>query len=322
MPNSLGQQDAGPSRHDQDHDNSNHDHSNSNHDHSNSNHDSGSTTVDKRERERLDTLHAAHTLLLSPAHDELISAHLADVHRSGRRSTVLDVGTGTGTWAFAMGRQHPFADIIGVDINWSAYGVQDSPHGNVEFRTVDLIHVKAMVMDIPHYPQLVERLAVTLKPRGLMILVESSMSFECIDGTPSAVVASWCSSLRDALATKNSDIDLPRNLDRTVAATGVFTSEFFFQEVGCPVGAYMRSGSERLLRAGRLHASVIQPTLWRLISSRLEPGPRRRNLESLSDECARDLISPSSRYIQRLFAVYAFKRPSSDRLLPRHRHSY
>lgn len=34
-----------------------------------------------------------------------------------------------------------------------------------------------MLMDIPHYPQLVERLAVTLKPRGLMILVESSMSF-------------------------------------------------------------------------------------------------------------------------------------------------
>ncbi|KAL1413586.1 hypothetical protein Q8F55_001360 [Vanrija albida] len=293
------------------------------------------TTADRHERERLDTLHAAHTLLLSPTEEQLVGAHLGAVHASGRRSAVLDVGTGTGTWAFSTARRHPFADVLGVDINWAAYGRQDAPHGNVEFHTVDvtkplpwaggtfdLIHVKAMLMDIPHYAQLVERLAVVLRPGGLMILVESSMSFECIDGTPSAVVTSWCASLRDALATKSSDIDLPRSLDRTLAATGVFTSQFYFQEVGCPVGAYMPSASQALLRAGRLHASVIGPTLCRLISSRLESGPRRRSLERLSDACARDLQSPSSRYMQRLFAVYAFKRPSSDRTGPRHRHSF
>lgn len=34
-----------------------------------------------------------------------------------------------------------------------------------------------MVMDVPHYPLLVERLAKVLRPGGLLILVESELSY-------------------------------------------------------------------------------------------------------------------------------------------------
>lgn len=34
-------------------------------------------------------------------------------------------------------------------------------------------------MDIPHYPQLIQRLANTLRPGGMLILIESELSYVC-----------------------------------------------------------------------------------------------------------------------------------------------
>lgn len=79
----------------------------------------------------------------------------------------------------------------------------------------DLIHVKSMLMDIPYYPKLIQRLAHTLRPGGLLILVESDLSYvgmtlrhtyiqESARGPPASAVTIWSESLRRALAAKNS----------------------------------------------------------------------------------------------------------------------
>ncbi|GMK58012.1 hypothetical protein CspeluHIS016_0500440 [Cutaneotrichosporon spelunceum] len=278
---------------------------------------------------RLNALEDMHLVLLNPGHDHLITAHLARVHATGRRSKVLDVGIGAGTWTILLARHHPFADVVGIDISWAEFQPPVKlPHGNVDFYTVDvtqplpwpdntfdLIHVKSMVMDIPHYPQLVQRLSGVLRPAGLLILVESELSYVSALGPPSDSVVVWSEALRRALAAKNTDADIPRHLDSAIADTGMFWPQFYFQEIGCPVGAYM-TGSKALQKAGAIQATVIRASLWRIVSSRLDDGPERQKLEATLDACANELCSPTSRYLQRLFAVYAYKRSSwSDHLL-------
>ncbi|RSH82739.1 uncharacterized protein EHS24_007733 [Apiotrichum porosum] len=298
------------------------------------------------EQERLDWLHVMHMSLLNPSHDDLIMQHLAKVHASGRRSKVLDVGTGTGTWAVSLALRHPFADVIGIDINWSNFTNAHLPHGNVDFSTVDvtqtlpwtsffdIVHVKSMLMDIPYYPQLIRRLSETLRPGGMIILIESELSYESVQGPPSSVVEAWSEALKRALAAKNTDVGLPRRLDTTVAATGFFSPQFFFQEIGCPVGAYMKGEcmvqanlafllslpypfrtidsttfpeSQTLLRAGQIQAHVLRTSLHRLVCNRIDHA-ERATLLSLGEACVQQLMAPDTPYLQRLFAVYAYKK--------------
>jgi len=41
----------------------------------------------------------------------------------------------------------------------------------------DLIHVKAMLLEIPNYEAVLERLTVYLQPGGLLVVVEGSVSY-------------------------------------------------------------------------------------------------------------------------------------------------
>lgn len=85
----------------------------------------------------------------------------------------------------------------------------------MEEANADLIHVKSMVMDIPHYPELVRHLSRVLRPGGLLILVESELSYVSdlasllmqisARGPPSNSVVVWSEALRRALAAKNSE---------------------------------------------------------------------------------------------------------------------
>jgi hypothetical protein len=45
-----------------------------------------------------------------------VKDYLEAIHTSeGRRSNVLDVGTGTGVWAYGLGDEEPYADVIGIE---------------------------------------------------------------------------------------------------------------------------------------------------------------------------------------------------------------
>lgn len=74
--------------------------------------------------------------LLNPRHDQLVHLHLDQIHASGRRSKILDVGTGTGSWAISLARRQPYSDVIGIDIAWDQFEGTRLPHGNADFHTV------------------------------------------------------------------------------------------------------------------------------------------------------------------------------------------
>lgn len=65
------------------------------------------------------TLHRAlKALSARSGHDTWtrVKNHLQAIHdREGRRSSVLDVGTGTGVWAYELGDEEAYTDVTGVE---------------------------------------------------------------------------------------------------------------------------------------------------------------------------------------------------------------
>lgn len=66
---------------------------------------------DPTEKERLDEQHDILRLVLDGRN------HLAPFSRSNPPRRVLDIATGTGTWAIEMGDEYPESQIVGTDLS-------------------------------------------------------------------------------------------------------------------------------------------------------------------------------------------------------------
>ena len=60
---------------------------------------------------------------------------------------------------------------------------------------IDVIHVKTLLLDVPHYTNIIERLAVTLRPGGLMVLVEVEPRYVSAHGPILLLVVCLCFNL-------------------------------------------------------------------------------------------------------------------------------
>ncbi|WVF65771.1 hypothetical protein IAT40_000505 [Kwoniella sp. CBS 6097] len=228
----------------------------------------------------------------------------------------------TGTWATEVANAQPFADVLGVDIDWDVHNPGVSQHGNVDWSTVDvirplpwrrdqfdLIHVKGLLLDIPNYSQFIERLAMVLRPGGLLVIVESELDYRSAAGGPlPAGLRTWDACVREAYASKGIDVSLPSRLVASVAASGVFSSSPYCQQLGLPLGGYMKSDSNTLTKAGQLHSKIVASTLKTLVPTLIEYGYSQEDVDQLLHSALSELGRPDGKYFQRLFAVYANKK--------------
>ena len=122
---------------------------------------------DDEEQTRLAIAHQAYLLILG---GQLTLAH---VPRDVRR--ILDIGTGTGDWAMAMGELFPEAQITATDI--AAYQSDNVPP-NVSFEVdnatedwtyneaFDFIHIRGLVGAFRDWPAVYSRVCKHLRPGG------------------------------------------------------------------------------------------------------------------------------------------------------------
>ncbi|WQF84642.1 Putative S-adenosyl-L-methionine-dependent methyltransferase superfamily [Colletotrichum destructivum] len=142
---------------------------------------------DDREIDRLDL---QHNLFIRTFDDRLGTAPPNEPGANVGR--VLDVGTGSGSWAIDFGDEHPEAEVLGVDL--SAVQVTMVPP-NVRFeiddieepwtfsRPFDYIHSRAMTGSIANWRKYIQSCYDNLKPGGYFELNDVDACPVSDDGT-------------------------------------------------------------------------------------------------------------------------------------------
>ncbi|KZV99720.1 hypothetical protein EXIGLDRAFT_214797 [Exidia glandulosa HHB12029] len=72
--------------------------------------------ADATEHDRLELQSFALNLALEGNYPAREAVRAALVPRRDRRGGVLDIGTGSGSWAESMAREFPHADVLGIDL--------------------------------------------------------------------------------------------------------------------------------------------------------------------------------------------------------------
>ncbi|WP_052890806.1 class I SAM-dependent methyltransferase [Thermogemmatispora carboxidivorans] len=173
--------------------------------------------------------------------------YLAPIQQPRR---ILDVGCGTGQWAFELAHQFPQAQVVGLDLE--QVKAATSPPPNYRFvqgdilqglpfddNSFDFVHQRLLVLAIPQaaWPDAVQELVRVTSPGGWVELVEASIAPK--DLTPSGPVTQRLFGLGGELAALrgiDSEGVVARSLDYYLSETGLVNIERCQIEV--PVGEW------------------------------------------------------------------------------------
>ncbi|KAH7157873.1 methyltransferase type 12 [Dactylonectria estremocensis] len=174
--------------------------------------------------------------------------HLAPLHRP---LSILDLGTGTGSWAIDMSDEYPDAEIVGIDLSpiqpaWVPpkvkFVVDDaearwlSPPGSV-----DLVHLRNMSTAIKDWPALLAQAYEALKPGAWIEIQDFRWAFGCDDGTmpPDYGPAVMTANVAAGLAHFGVELFIATSLPDRVAAAGFVKPVHSVRRV--PVGPWPRN---------------------------------------------------------------------------------
>ncbi|KAG8945442.1 hypothetical protein FRC04_000817 [Tulasnella sp. 424] len=142
--------------------------------------------ADQVEQARLDIQHQALKLTMNSLYAQREPVKIS-LNRKDRRTSLLDVGTGSGIWALEMAEEFPDTDVTGIDIvqpgilQHSSVAIPPNcvlkvADATTEIKkyheTFDIIHFRAAHLGMPNFVKiLLEDTANALKPGGLLLLV-------------------------------------------------------------------------------------------------------------------------------------------------------
>ncbi|KAF5559592.1 TAM domain-containing protein [Fusarium phyllophilum] len=183
---------------------------------------------------------------------------------------ILDIGTGTGSWAIDMGDEYPSAEVIGIDLSpiqppWVPPNVRflvddaEAPWLYSE-NSIDLVHLRNMSTAIKDWPALLGQIYRALKPGGWIELPEFRWVYGCDDGTlrPDFTPPQMVANIRAALAKSGIEMHAAeKNPDRLHDA-GFVNIRHEIKKV--PVGPWAKDPSLKMI--GLYNRSVIYDGLY------------------------------------------------------------
>jgi SAM-dependent methyltransferase len=133
--------------------------------------------------------------------------HLAPIPRTVE--DVLDVGTGTGSWATEFATAYPESQVIGSDLSPiqptnvppNCHFLVDDASAEWAFgRHFDYIHVRALTVGIRDWTHFFQQCWDNIRPGGWVELQEWIAPLRCDDGScpPDSPLLKWCGYLQDA----------------------------------------------------------------------------------------------------------------------------
>lgn len=167
--------------------------------------------------------------------------------------TILDVGSGTGIWAFDMALQFPQAHILGVDMVFTSLPrvlpntclfchadvLQGLPFPTHQF---DFTHQRLLVLAIPapRWPDVVRELVRVTRPQGWIELLEAGTTVHNA-GPATERLLSW---LNDTARALDIELTMVTHLADFLKQAGCQSVEA--QNVPVPLGSWAGRGGEML----------------------------------------------------------------------------
>ncbi|KAF9483753.1 S-adenosyl-L-methionine-dependent methyltransferase [Pholiota conissans] len=230
---------------------------------------------------------------------------------------LLDLGTGSGTWAIDIADEFPRAEVIGVDLAPiqpshvppnCTFEVCDLdqlyiPYPDAHF---DLIHARSLHIGIHDYPRFLREVARLLRPGGLVLLVEPTLS-PCQPPPTQAPMAGWTAlwrTYRGCLSQQLIDVTVPEHLPDLLAATAAFEN-IIVRDGNIPVGFWPQD--PHLLSAGQLQWMDYELLLPALRPLFLCNGLPPSIVDRLIQDAQHDLYHPAYPLSTLLHIAYASK---------------
>ncbi|KAK2765937.1 hypothetical protein FQN54_007452 [Arachnomyces sp. PD_36] len=198
---------------------------------------------DEPEQTRLSILHQIYLIILD---GKLTKAPIKE-----NVKRILDVGTGPGDWAFAIGEQYPNAEVIATDISV----FDDAPDGasppNVSLEIddaegewvhqepFDLIHFRGLSGAFSDWPAIYQQAFAHLKPGGYIEVTEFDLAADRLR-TPNAPTNSYLSIYVSAIRSAAEAAGYPRNLEhlRPTALSAAGFEKIQTHDIDVPVGTW------------------------------------------------------------------------------------
>ncbi|KZO99363.1 S-adenosyl-L-methionine-dependent methyltransferase [Calocera viscosa TUFC12733] len=234
------------------------------------------------------------------------------VPQQTQRRALLDCGTGAGQWAKEMAEEWPDVDVVGIDLapqfrkraanapKNCRFEVDDVTLGLPHFKgAFDVVHSRSICNGVPDYPAYIEDLLLTLRPGGILLLVEGDLQLRNWDSSPTdpeqSAMQRVLFAAYSALKGKGSTVDAgklcARWLGEHVGKPGGVT--FVGEDlVWVPVGPWLQGTDERTRRLNyigelmrrdcKLFVRSLRPTL-------IDAGYRAEVLDGWIEDADREL---------------------------------
>ncbi|KAI0822861.1 S-adenosyl-L-methionine-dependent methyltransferase [Trametes gibbosa] len=284
--------------------------------------------ADNEEHRRLDLQHQVITLALGglfPAPD-LVRRALRP--RPGTPPAILDVGTGSGSWAIDMAKLFPYCTVVGVDLAPPRvdgdlppncrFEIDDANLGFAHYQgAFDVIHARAISAGIRDYPQLLQEFAQALRPGGVVISGDGDMQIfdewrqplaYVEEGTPGF---SWTHRVffaaYNAMKNRGGSIDTPSMCPTWLRANDAYT-DVGWHKVFVPIGPWGQTNDPR----ERVIAEMLREDCLRYIAGLtpllLSEGYLPESVEKMQREAAAELRELRIRIYSRWAFAWAVKK--------------
>ena len=166
---------------------------------------------------------------------------------------VLDIGTGTGTWALEFAEEHPDAEVTGVDLSPvqpifvppnCQFIVDDIEYDWAYEKTFDYVHGRFLSMGIRDWPRVFRQSFKFLKPGGWVEYQEAELTFPLDSGSPkpNAEMASLSDDVQDAALKIGVDIRQAHSWKDSIEAAGFVNHKMV--QARWPLGPWSKSAKE------------------------------------------------------------------------------
>lgn len=230
--------------------------------------------ADYEEHRRLDLQHQVYTMALGALYPAAPLVRWALRPRPDRRPAIMDVGTGSGSWAVDMAKEFPYCDVVGVDLvpprfvgplpENCRFEIDDANLGFSHYReTYDVVHARAVSMGVRDFPAFLRELATTLRPGGMLILGDGEMQLYDEQRHPlqySERDSSWTQRIffaaYNAMRNRGGSID-SHSMSPTWLRAVETLAEVGWDKVFIPIGPWIYANDKERVLAEMLRANTL-----------------------------------------------------------------